>query len=537
MQDGGLEHDNLVHVSWLIGGLLGLELLWWIFWWIGRIAGQQAGFLTAVNYREHLVQGLLHFKLQWHTDHDSGDTLDKLNQSSSALESFSTELFSPIRILIRIPGTFNVLIFYGWQVAVTMIIFLAAAFTIVFLFDRWLAGFYILLNKMQNVIGSRSFDILSNIQSIKILHSEQRAFDKYSQVIRHPYEETIRTAKRQETKWLISMNMFKMLLVGCLLVYLWTLYGNHDMLDIGTFAALYMYLGGLLELFITFSYYYGELVLFKTRVQNVESIEELINQDMTEERHSLPIRNQIEIDYIQFTYEDGQGGLFSIHDIRTTIGQGEKIACIGSSGSGKTTFLKIIHGMYDNAQSSIAIDRDKTDYQFHELDLGTTLVPQEPELFSSTIRENITFGLDYTDADVKRFTDLAMFSPVIEQLPHGLDNKINEKGVNLSGGQKQRLALARALLFSQDKDIILMDESTSSVDPETEVQIYQNIFSAFTGKTFISSIHKMNLLKYFDRIIVFEQGTISDQGTFTELLDRNNTFKTMWNSFIDTQQV
>ena len=102
----------------------------------------------------------------------------------------------------------------------------------------------------------------------------------------------------------------------------------------------------------------------------------------------------------------------------------------------------------------------------------------------------------------------------------------------LSGGQKQRLALARALLFAQDKEIILLDESTSSVDPENEVKIYQNVFKVFSEKTIIATIHKMNLLKYFDRIIMFDKGEVVDGGTFDELMNSNKQFKNMWEEYI-----
>ena len=162
------------------------------------------------------------------------------------------------------------------------------------------------------------------------------------------------------------------------------------------------------------------------------------------------------------------------------------------------------------------------------------MVPQEPELFSSSIRENVTFGLDYSEDQIMTVLDLAEFTKVLNDLPNGLDSIVNEKGVNLSGGQKQRLALARALLFSDDKEIVLLDESTSSVDPTSEVKIYQNIFENFSGKTFIASIHKMNLLKYFDRIIIFEKGKISDQGSFENLYKNNRIFAQQWDDYISS---
>ncbi len=173
---------------------------------------------------------------------------------------------------------------------------------------------------------------------------------------------------------------------------------------------------------------------------------------------------------------------------------------------------------------------------FADLDLKTMLVPQEPEIFSSTIRENITLGVNYAETEIKKVMKLAEFANTVKQLPRGLDSVINEKGVNLSGGQKQRLALARALLFAQDKELILLDESTSSVDPENEVKIYQNIFKHFKGKTVLASIHKMNLLKYFDRIVIFADGRVVDTGTFEELLKKNAEFAQSWEEYTKSHQ-
>ncbi|HET6346983.1 MAG TPA: ATP-binding cassette domain-containing protein, partial [Myxococcota bacterium] len=130
----------------------------------------------------------------------------------------------------------------------------------------------------------------------------------------------------------------------------------------------------------------------------------------------------------------------------------------------------------------------------------------------------------------------ATFDKVLADLPQGLDSVINEKGVNLSGGQKQRLALTRALLFASQKDIVLLDESTSSVDPHNESEIYKNIWSAFESKTVIACIHKLNLLKLFDRIIIFAGGKIVDEGSFDALLERNSGFRAAWRQFIATQQ-
>jgi len=188
--------------------------------------------------------------------------------------------------------------------------------------------------------------------------------------------------------------------------------------------------------------------------------------------------------------------------------------------------------MYENVEARISIDDKeikKTDLA--HIDLASTLVPQEPEVFSASILENLTLLIEFSDEEIQKAIEIAMFTDVVENLPKKLASVINEKGVNLSGGQKQRLALARALLFSAGKKLILLDESTSSVDPINEVKIYQNIFENFKDSTILASIHKMNLLKYFDRILIMESGKIVDQGSFDYLLANNIDFRNSWEEY------
>jgi ABC-type bacteriocin/lantibiotic exporter with double-glycine peptidase domain len=208
------------------------------------------------------------------------------------------------------------------------------------------------------------------------------------------------------------------------------------------------------------------------------------------------------------------------------INKNEKIAIIGESGSGKTTFLKILRGLYENTKCELFVNKKYYSNNIKDIENNTMLIPQEPEIFSNTILNNINMEIDeYDEKYVKKFCDMAQISKVIEKLPNKFLSNVNEKGVNLSGGEKQRLALARALLFSKNSDIILLDESTSSVDSKNEIKIYENIFKNFKNKTFISTIHKLNLLYFFDKIYIFKNGKIEDSGSYQYLLKNNKKFK------------
>jgi ABC-type multidrug transport system fused ATPase/permease subunit len=124
--------------------------------------------------------------------------------------------------------------------------------------------------------------------------------------------------------------------------------------------------------------------------------------------------------------------------------------------------------------------------------------------------------------------DTAQLTDVVHQLPNGLQTNIQEKGVNLSGGQKQRLALARGILAAKSSDIILLDEPTSSVDPKTEIRIYERLFEACQGKAVVSSLHRLYLLSYFDYIYVLRAGRVAAHGTFAELKNNSAIFQELW---------
>jgi ATP-binding cassette subfamily B protein len=180
------------------------------------------------------------------------------------------------------------------------------------------------------------------------------------------------------------------------------------------------------------------------------------------------------------------------------------------------------------AQPGIEIRVDDRKYTAASIAESVTLFPQEPEIFENTIEHNITLGLPFEENEILEVCDTAHFTEVLLQLPKGLQSNIMEKGVNLSGGQKQRLALARGILAAKSSDIILLDEPTSSVDPKTEIQIYEKMFAEYQNKAVVSSLHRLYLLSYFDYIYVLKDGRIADEGSFAELKSRSAVFRDLW---------
>jgi ABC-type multidrug transport system fused ATPase/permease subunit len=277
---------------------------------------------------------------------------------------------------------------------------------------------------------------------------------------------------------------------------------------------------------------YSATVRKKTALLNSEEISSQFVKILKVKSIDLTSRwKQIEIKNLNFSYHGNDNTDLHLDNVSISIGNGEKIAFVGESGSGKTTMLKIIRELYTPKSIDITLDGKAILGGFTPISENISLIPQDPEIFNSTIKHNITMGHDYKMSVIKKYTDMAMFTEVAERLPKKYESSIVEKGVNLSGGEKQRLALTRGLLASTNKSIILLDEPTSSVDTKNELEIYKNIFNHFKDKTVISSIHRLHLLPLFDKIYLFESGKIIESGSFEELKEKSETFKNMWNKY------
>ncbi len=537
IQNNGVTQANISTIIFWLLSIIVFGLVFWAFHAPARILQKQNAFFCRLNYRKYLLSGVLDLNLSWHSSRDSGDTIDKISNTTLALFRFSRGIIDEfISVIINLIGTSAILLAYNFYIGVVALVFTVIILAILFQFDKHLVPKYKALSLFNNRITANIFDTLSNITTVIILSVRRSLLKNFNRIQKKPRPLFNSTIKLLELKWFIGDTLFYLLTFVPLMLYLMYAANNNIIIQIGSVTAIYMYLSRLNKVFFAFAGSYEDAMRYKAQVENSELIEIDFNSQKKRKQkigqwESLKIKN------LNFSYEDASSDLH-LHNIDVDITKGKRVAFIGESGSGKTTFLKVLHGLYPAASATITNGQsDALTTSFADMDLKTMLVPQEPEIFSSTIRENITLGINYSEQEIANVLKLAEFTNTVKQLPYGLDSVINEKGVNLSGGQKQRLALARALLFAQDKELILLDESTSSVDPENEVKIYQNIFNHFKGKTILASIHKMNLLKYFDKIVIFANGKIVDSGTFEELLEQNIEFKQSWQEYTKSHAI
>jgi ATP-binding cassette, subfamily B, multidrug efflux pump len=236
------------------------------------------------------------------------------------------------------------------------------------------------------------------------------------------------------------------------------------------------------------------------------------------------LKKGIEFREVSFVYEQQANGHPILNSISFSLPMGKTIALVGRIGSGKSTLAQLVPRLFDVSAGEILIDdRDVRKLSLRDLRKSLGYVPQEPFLFSTSLRRNLTFGRDdLSDQDLQRAVRIARLERDVENFPRGLDTVVGERGVTLSGGQKQRATLARALAI--DPPVLILDDCLSSVDAQTEAEILQGLRSILKEKTCLIISHRISAVKDADEILVFEEGRILERGTHHQLVERGGLY-------------
>ena len=531
IQQEGVTAANIATLLLLLLIPLVSDLAFWSLHGPGRLLECANAFKARVTYRKHLLQGVMTLPMEWHVEHHSGDTIDKIEKGTTALYRFSEESFQIIYAMVQLIGSYVVLVYFSPPSAYIVLAMILITMWITMRFDRILLGHYQKLNRAENNISEGVFDAVSNIATVIILRVERLVFGAIVHKLEKPYELFKRNNRVNEAKWFLTNVCCTVMVIVVMGEYFWERIGLGQGILVGSVYLLINYLGRISELFFTFTRMYGEVLQQKAKVMNAEELASDFKEESFAD-HVLPKEwRRLSAENLNFSYHSEEGGDLHLDDVAFSAARGERIGLVGESGSGKTTLLKIMRDLYHPKSNQLAVDGHPIPQGFGGISQAISLVPQNPEIFATTIIENITLGAEHEMDFVRRFTDMACFTEVAEGLPHKFESSIKERGVNLSGGQQQRLALARGLLACDDKDIVLLDEPTSSLDTATEMKVYQNIFKGFQGKTIISSVHRLHLLPLFDRIYMFDGGRIIGMGTLDELLTSCPPFQKLWKEY------
>ncbi len=265
-----------------------------------------------------------------------------------------------------------------------------------------------------------------------------------------------------------------------------------------------------------------------------------VEDEVREKTRAKQLKNfqdAIRFENVSFAYENGDGSRPVLLDINLEVKRGEVVAIVGGSGAGKTTLVHLIPRFFDVTGGRLTIDKiDVRDLTLASLRANVGIVTQDTILFNDTVRNNIAYGQPHVQmSSVKKAAEAALADGFINELPYGYDTVIGERGMSLSGGQRQRIAIARALL--KNAPILILDEATSALDTESEVLVSSALQNLMAGRTVVVIAHRLSTVRRADRIVVLENGAITDIGTHDDLIARLGTYRKLYDlQFVDLEQ-
>ncbi len=524
-----LSHD----IMWLFLKYLAVALLAGGFTFLQRQMIIVVSRLIEFDLKNEIYDHYQLLDLAFYRKNNTGDLMNRI-----------TEDVSRVRMYIGPAIMYSVNLFFTIFFAVRMMLIMDKELTLYVLIPLPILSFIIYfvnekIEKASTVIQAKLSDLTTNAQETYSGIRVVQAYNREEEMLKHFDRESETYKQKQLNLAKIDSIYFPSMtfLVGCSIIIVMYVGGFHvgaKKIDAGVLASFLGYVNMLMWPVSSLGW---TASLIQRAIASQKRINEFLHQQPTVTDAGgieKEIDGSIVFNHVSFTYPDT--GIQALKDVSFDLKRGQRIAIIGRTGSGKTTIADLLMRMYDVSSGKILIDgAEIKQYNLRSLRRQIGFVPQDVFLFSETITENISFGMDKSDKETAtRFAHYASIGNEIEGFPQGYETMVGERGVTLSGGQKQRISIARALI--KQPNVLVLDDSLSAVDTATEKQIQQNLDEVLAGKTAIIITHRIFSLIHFDNILVLDNGRIAEQGTHDELLKMNGIYSDIYEKQLNEQK-
>lgn len=462
---------------------------------------------------------------QYFQERLAGDLANKVNDMVRGmqiiLEMLENFFMQCIAIIIAIIMMYQVHPYFSAILSAWAVFFLTMTLTLSSISQRYARAF----SESRSMVSGRLVDVIQNITNTRIF-----ARNEYEEAYLEKYLHDTEHKDRSLQFYMLKARIYQAILT-CLLIIMMLfalVIGRYDgYVTIGDFAFVLGLSMGISGMVWTLG---SNLVLFAREVGICSQALQIINlpHEMVDAPEAKELRvseGSIRFERVNFSYAKGA---MVFKDLSLTIAAKQKVGLVGFSGGGKTSFINLILRLFNVNSGRIFIDdEDISLVTRNSLRQHISYIPQDPNLFHRTVMENIRYGdLNASDDDVIKAAKRAQCHEFIAQMDEGYHTVVGERGARLSGGQRQRIAIARAIL--RNAPIFILDEATSALDSVTELQIQDTLENIMHDKTTLVVAHRLSTLKSMDRILVFKDGVIVEDGSADELIAKGGYFASLW---------
>ncbi len=477
---------------------------------------------TVYNMRKDLFRKISYLPISYVDTHAHGDIMSRMtNDVDNISQTLSSSITSLISAVLTLIGAFAMLVKYDWRMALVSLITIPLTVVVSMVLSKLMRKYFIARQVLLGQLNTQVEEMVTGYKTVMAYGKENDACRDFAEI-----SEEFRKCSIKANVWggimgpaMNIINNLNYLIVAAFGAY-FTVTGA---ISVGDVQAILQYSRQLSQPINQISNQYANIL---TAIAGAERVFNILDtpDEVDEGKTELDIPNMsgnVDFSHINFSYVKGKQ---VIKDFNLEVKQGQKIALVGATGSGKTTIVNLLTRFYDIDSGKITIDGvDINDIPKKELRSAIAIVLQDTVLFHDTIGNNIKYGrLDATDDEVKDAAETAEAREFIERLPEGYNTVLSEGGSNLSQGQRQLLSIARAVLA--DPKILILDEATSSVDTRTEMHIQQAMVALMKNRTSLIIAHRLSTIRDADMIIVMKDGQVMESGNHDQLLEKKGVY-------------